>query len=186
MAASTRTQAEVIEALSPELLRAGVLHRKTGRVFLRRGVAGERVVTRVDGVDETANTVPDDGAEHWIVCADTSSCERFVLPGAKRAALYRAKPLAVDHPRRAALAAEGFDGPFEPLGRVLALEVGAALLAELFPTGRFVAPWGEEMLVETGDMLATPADPAGGRPAVVTEVYRIARSAFEQTYVQES
>ena len=49
---------------------------------------------------------------------------------------------------------------------------------EWFKAGRFMASWGEEMLVEEGDILAVP-HPNGG------EVYRIEQKAFEQTYTQD-
>lgn len=48
----------------------------------------------------------------------------------------------------------------------------------------FISPWKDkdgnetEMLIEPGDMLVSPTDPANG----VSEVYRIKRSEFDQTY----
>lgn len=49
---------------------------------------------------------------------------------------------------------------------------------EWFKAGKFVAPWGEDMIVEEGDLLAVP-HPKGG------EVYRIEQKAFAQTYMRD-
>jgi hypothetical protein len=45
------------------------------------------------------------------------------------------------------------------------------------PNIKFIATWGEEMSLKTGDMICTPL-PNGG------EVYRIAAKEFSETYAE--
>lgn len=132
---------------------------------------------------ETVNT-----AKHgdWVVRADTYAKERFYLPDAKFKTLYEQTPVSFsNHADAAELESEGFRA-YKPCGRILALQATAELIAEHFPQGKFIAAWGADMLVEVDDMLAAPALPGGvGLPDSVTEVYRIEKGAFAQTYVKE-
>jgi hypothetical protein len=83
--------------------------------------------------------------------------ERWIIPAAKFPKLYTE--------------AVGTPGFFDPKGKVK----GVVWTGE---STTFVAPWGEEMIIEEGDMLVTSEaddfDP--------TKLYRIEKSAFEATY----
>jgi hypothetical protein len=184
---AVRSQSDTLAALTPALLSDGVPYRKVGRVFLRKARPGETVQTVLHGVVETTNTAPDDGKVYWVSHADTMEQERLILTDAKRRRLYALTPApGMNASIAAELAAEGFGGPFEPLGRVLALRASHALLSAHIPARKFVAAWGAEMIVDEGDMLVSPM-PSTGRDAafqasILSEVYRIEKSVFEQTY----
>lgn len=60
-------------------------------------------------------------------------------------------------------------------GKIWAREVSADEVLAQFPAGQFIASWGSAMVIEAGDFLAMPFPSAG-------EIYRIARSAFMETY----
>ena len=67
---------------------------------------------------------------------------------AKRQKLYGPDPAPIaDHPDLNALRGEGFTGPYEPLGRVIALEVTPELFEKYVPAGEFMAAWGESEVV---------------------------------------
>lgn len=166
------------------MLERGAMHKKTGRAFLKKAVAGEVVETRLGGKVETTNKAR---AGDWLVRADTVDQERYLLPDEKFQKLYEQTTVSfADHPDAVEIHAEGFNA-YVPRGRCLALKVDAELLDKHLPSGKFIAAWGAPMLVEEGDYLAAPAPPdASGPPDAVTEVYRIEAKAFAQTYKRES
>ncbi|MGI9159164.1 MAG: hypothetical protein ACR2K1_05360, partial [Saprospiraceae bacterium] len=65
---------------------------------------------------------------------------------------------------------------YEPNSVIFAIELSPELLQRLQwpPEFHFIARWGEEMIAKTGDFLALPEDGS--------EVYRIARKEFFETY----
>jgi hypothetical protein len=183
MLATVPTQKEALAMLTPALFANGSLYKKFGQVFLKKAVAGERVVTIINGQVETNNTVPDEGV-FWISRADTTAKERLILPDAKRQKLYKNKTQGGG----SVPDEEGFTGPYMPLGRVLAVQATSGLLEKHFPDGKFIAPWNSEMVVEKGDFLVAPVPPEDTgmpMPENVTEVYRIEKSMFVQTYKSE-
>ena len=70
---------------------------------------------------------------------------------------------------------DGFS-EYRATGKIMALELTPQILRQLKLTDpfHFEAPWGEKMIAKTGDYLATPPDRS--------EVYRIARKEFWETY----
>jgi Ca2+-binding EF-hand superfamily protein len=67
------------------------------------------------------------------------------------------------------------------------VEVDAELLEQSFPQGKFIASWGSEMLVEKGDYLAGYGKPGGAElPEDITEVCRMEKGAFVETYIMEA
>lgn len=79
------------------------------------------------------------------------------------------------------LAEEGF-ARYKAKGKVLALEVTEEHIDTHFPENHFIAPWGEPMRVNPGDMLCVPLDDSH---QVVEQIYRIDRQAFHQTYAPD-
>jgi len=182
-----------IELFGPTMLEHGATYKKFGIVFAKRAAAGERLKTSFDGKLETVNTAKEGD---WVVRADTTAKERFFVPDAKFKKLYDQTPVAFATLRNLRMKArphevvllkeEGFKA-FKPCGRVVAVQVTAEMLHEFFPQGKFIAPWGEEMLVEVDDFLACPVPGDGvGKPASLGEVYRIEKGAFAQTYMKEA
>jgi len=74
----------------------------------------------------------------------------------------------------ASLQAQGFRC-YTPTGRAWAQQVDQATVSACFPAGKFIAPWGSEMMIAPGDWLATAAPSAD-------EIYRIEKTAFANTY----
>eukprot|EP00931_Biecheleriopsis_adriatica_P105380 TRINITY_DN79938_c0_g1_i1.p1 TRINITY_DN79938_c0_g1~~TRINITY_DN79938_c0_g1_i1.p1 ORF type:complete len:797 (+),score=144.47 TRINITY_DN79938_c0_g1_i1:86-2392(+) len=178
---SLPTQEHLILTFGPVLLDRGSMYRKTVTSFIRPAEEGEEIVTLFEGKVETVNTAR---RGDWIVRARTTHKERYILSPERFAEAYDAESGCVVHDVEDAesLNAEGFK-EFRPKTRIVALQVSEEDLVRHFPSGRFVAPWNEPMLVEVGDYIA-------GKPSSenledgIKEVYRIEKSAFAQTYSQ--
>jgi hypothetical protein len=69
---------------------------------------------------------------------------------------------------------QGF-AKFRPRGVVFAHTLTQAEIANFFPHQKFVAKWGETMVIHAGDIIAAPHP-------LLDEVYRIARLVFEKSY----
>lgn len=111
---------------------AGLYH-KFGQVRIRQAEPGERVVTQIDGVKETSNTVPVSG-------------EFFVVTGPKGEEYVISKDQLI-----ARYAYSNKPGIYLPTGKVFAVQYGGAPL-------KFKAAWGEDMILNTGDYLAATPD----------------------------
>jgi hypothetical protein len=179
------TQAQTLEMVGPTLLQEGMVYKKTGMAFVKPATPGQVVETVLSGKVETTNIAKEGD---WLVRANTAARERYLLPDAKFRQLYLQNPVPFAHHQDAAeLEAEGFKA-FVPCGRIIALQADASFIAQHFPKGKFIAVWGAEMCVEDGDFLAAPMPPANRSMPnlVVTEVYRIEKDAFNQTYMKDS
>ena len=148
-------------------------------VFLRPAVPGEKIETILDGKVETKNVAKEGD---MIVRADTSFKEQYILKAEDFQKNYYAnKPLEIeDHEDAAELRALGFKA-FVPNRRVLAIEVDNDV-ASCFPDGKFEASWGEPMIVELGDYLASGRTLDDG---TVAEIIRIQKTVFHETYAPE-
>ena len=125
---------------------------KQGAVNAKLAVKDEKVKTEIDGVVETVNT-----AKENDVVIKGSSNELYLINIDKFKARYNVeKELSSDYQE------------YKAIGECFAFE----FKGEGFS---FIAPWGEEMIVENGDFLASPN-------AEITEVYRIEKNAFKKTY----
>lgn len=177
------SQQDVVTLLGPLLLKDGAMYKKKGRVFLKKATPGAVLKTCLDGQVETTNCAEDGD---WLCRADTTQKERYFISDEKFGKLYEQTPVSfADHPDVIELHAEGFNA-YIPRGRIVALPASKELLMQYFPAGKFMASWGESMVVEEGDYLAAPAPPDdSGLPNDVTEVYRIEADAFAQTYKRE-
>jgi len=135
----------------------GQVYNKKGKVMARPAQAGETIQTHTKDGLETTNTanegdyvLKNPGGEEYIVKPDVVA-KRYELegPGQEEGwSVYKAK------------------------GQVKAIQYNPQAL-EMPDSIQFQAPWGENMALKSGDMIAT----TDGR-----EIYRIARSEFDQTY----
>jgi len=156
------SQQALQDLLLPLLEERGRVYRKNTYVLARRAEGGEVVETLTADGKETVNVAePGD----YIVKNQTEAEEEYILSPEK----FRERYVLVHPP-------EGEYAEYRAVGKVMALEVTPDLLAYLGQddTFYFEAPWGGEMIVRTGDFLATPPDKS--------EVYRIARKEFLETY----
>jgi len=180
---SSVSQEDAVNTLGPALLEQGAIYTKLAMVFLRKAVPGMSISVFDD--DEVRVLTAQDG--DWIVQADTEKKDRFLLPDWKVQRLYEETPLAfAGHPDAEELEEDGFEAraPCGP-ARCLALRASAALLEQLDDSS-FTAAWGGVLLVEEGDYFVAPVSPGGvGMPTSVSEVYRIERATFLQTYAEE-
>lgn len=123
-------------------------YKKFGTVHARPAVNGERIVTILDGVKETENT-----AKHGDIVVTGPKGEEYIIGKDKFKSRYKS---TAKH------------GEYEPIGEGFATRY----TGEEF---RFPAPWGEEMLIQPGDYLYTPAIGSD-------DIYRIEAEVFKQTY----
>lgn len=144
-------QEDMIEYFKDNIEKANK-YKKVGLVSVRKAVDGEIVVTIIDNVVETENKA---GSNHVVVRGPKG--ELYTMSMDKFKARY-----VVDKP-----VTNDFQD-YTPSGTCIAFKY----LGDSF---KFIAPWSEEMLVCSGDYLAT-TEPS------IPEVYRIEKSAFEKTY----
>ncbi len=131
-------------------------YRKKQNVAIRPAVPGEVVETVIDGQRETVNTakagdhvVRGAKGEHYIIAAETLA-ERYGLPlSGPQADGYR------EYAAKGSAHAFRYEG--EPF--------------------KFVAPWGEDMITNPGDYIATSE-------LGTDQFYRIEKNAFAETYVE--
>lgn len=125
-------------------------YKKFGTVHARRASDGERITTQINGQAETTNTAQ---SGDWIVTG--AKGEQYILSDDKFSTRYAktAKP-----------------GEYRAVGGCFAFELPAGI------SFRFLAPWGEEMLANGGDYLAST------KPTGDDDIYRIERSVFHSTY----
>ena len=141
-----------------EALRDGKVrcYRKKQTVAMRPALPDEVVETVIDGERETVNTaktgdyvVRGAKGEHYIISPETQA-ERYDAPiGSPQPDGYR------HYAAKGTIHAFCYEG--EPF--------------------TFVASWGEDMIVNPGDYIGTPALGSG-------EFYRIEKTAFAETYIE--
>lgn len=156
------TQKEIIETMVPILKSDGKVFKKFKKIYAREAAQGEEIQTVTGDGLETTNKA---NAGDFIVRNQTEAAEMYIVPAAKF------------HDRYEFLE-EGIDGfsMYAPKGKIMASEMNEALLKRLELSDEFylIAPWGEEMVVKKDDYLVSPLD--------FSEVYRIARKEFFETY----
>ncbi|MCC7244529.1 MAG: hypothetical protein IT269_02525 [Saprospiraceae bacterium] len=160
------SQLALLKKIRPLLETHGSLFQKKQRILAKRASGGERVETHTSDGLETVNM-----AQHgdYIVENQTKAREIYVLPEDKFTARYRL----------IGPAGNGFH-EYEPTGKIVAIELNSALLSALSlpDTFRFMAPWKSDMVAKKGDFLVSPTE--------FSEVYRIARNEFFETYAPVS
>lgn len=157
-----RNQTEIQKTILPALRERGIVYEKFQKVFARRANEGERINTRTaDGLETTNAAKPGD----FVVKNQTEAGEEYILSKEKFKKRYQFLREA-----------EAGYAEYQPIGKIVALEMNAAELEQLrLPSEfHFTAPWGEDMVCKKGDFLVSPPD--------FSEVYRIARKEFFETY----
>ncbi len=156
------TQADMLEKCLPILKTEGAVFQKNKNVYARRSQAGEVVHTHTADGLETINRA-DEG--DFIVRNQTAAAEEYIVPAHKFLKNYT-------HIGQA----EANWEEYAANGRIVALELTPGRMQTLgFPDAfEFLAPWGSPMAAKAGDFLCCPPD--------FSEVYRIARQEFFETY----
>ena len=206
-----RTQEDVQKYFCPKMNRAKSVYRKVQTAYIRRAIKGERIVTKVNNVEETTNTVKDQTS--WIACGQTG--EQYILTADKFEANYEVSSAKQIDPAAVAttgsnmlseLRNEGFQ-EYQSKRSVFAHKVSTEDIAWLQFDGAsasesedeedsasvpdqhsrrtvayFMAPWGESMRVEPGDVLVMPANSTASWSNCCNEVYRIEKVVFSDSY----
>lgn len=156
------TQEEFLDKLRPLLQREGAVYLKSKNVYARRAAAGEVIQTKTGDGLETVNAA---GENDFVVRNQTEAGEAYLVPAHKFTQKYV-------HLRSAG---DGWE-EYSSQGRIIALELTPERmrLLQLPDSFEFVAPWDDPMMAKAGDFLGCPAD--------FSEVYRIARKEFFETY----
>lgn len=160
------TQSDLLEKVGPAMRANGQPFRKAQNVLARPARTGELIQTvTADGL-ETSNEAE---AGDFIIKNQTEAGEQYIVSSEQFEKKYRPIQEAK---------AEGWV-EYRPLGRIIALELTPDQLEALgLPAEfRFDTTWEEEMVAKAGDYLACPPD--------YSEVYRIARKEFFETYAAE-
>jgi hypothetical protein len=134
------------------------LYRKKANVAIRPAVPGEVVETWIDGQRETVNTAR---AGDYVVCGARG--EQYIISSETLATRYG--------PPGAEREGQSFR-TYQAIGTCYAFQYEGA-------SAKFVAPWGEEMIVNPGDYVGTPAIGSN-------RFYRIEKDVFAATYVEAS
>jgi hypothetical protein len=149
------------------------LLKNKGKVFIKY----QNIWARKVQVEESITTTTNDGIEtsniakkgDFIVKNQTKSGEQYVLTPDKFTSRYQSTGVEKD----------GFE-EFKPVGKIIALKLDKRILegVNLSDIFQFMANWGAEMVAKKGDYLACPLD--------YSEIYRIAKKEFFETYKTES
>lgn len=156
------TQLEIQTIFQPLLKEKGQVFQKSRNVFARKAKEGEHIVTITgDGV-ETQNTASKDD---YIVMNQTEASEQYIMSKKKFRNRYNY-----------ICRAEGSFNSYASKGRVVGVELTEHLMQQLGLSHpfHFQATWGQEMIAKEGDYIVSPTDG--------TEIYRIARKEFFETY----
>lgn len=139
------------------------IYRKYGKVIVRPAEKDETIITTIDGRIETIKTASPTDVVIRNITIDSSG-ETYIIGWDK----FKERYESTDEP---SLKIDGiWWKPAIPVGRV----IGGFYKGEDI---QFNAPWGENMILKDGDFLANPYpidDP--------TDIYRIAKKEFHQTY----
>ncbi|MFT7603394.1 MAG: hypothetical protein ACI8VT_000961 [Saprospiraceae bacterium] len=156
------TQQEIMETLIPVLKSEGLLYKKSKAVFARKAKPGERINSITSDGFETTNTAKEGG---FVVKNQTTAQELYIVGGDKFKERYEFLEETED----------GF-AIYKAKGKVIAIQITKNFLKEMKFEKKFlfIAPWDEEVVVKKDDFLVCPPD--------YSEIYRIARKEFFETY----
>ena len=156
------TQNEIIETMVPLLKSQGMHYKKFKKIYAKEALEGEEIQTITGDGLETTNKAE---AGDFIVKNQTEASEMYIVPAKKFHDRYDFLEDAED----------GFS-VYAPKGKIVGVEMNETILEQLKLSDEFylIAPWGEEMVVKKDDYLVSPLD--------YSEVYRIARKEFFETY----
>lgn len=125
---------------------------KKGEVEARKAVAGEKIVTILDGEIETSNT-----AKANDVIIKGPKGEEYIVDSEKFGKRYEGGSLSDSFSK------------FKAKGETFGIEYSGQPI-------EFMAAWGEKMILKTGDFLCNPDKDKPG------DLYRIEKEAFGMTY----
>ena len=156
------TQKEIMEILIPELKSNGLLYKKNKAVFARKAKPGEQINTLTSDGLETMNTAE---KGDFVIKNQTAAKEMYIISGSKFKKRYEWIKKG-----------ENDFSTYKPKGKVIAVELTNAFLKKMKFKREFyfIAPWKEQMIAKKGDFLVCPPD--------YSEIYRIARKEFFETY----
>lgn len=157
------SQEEILQKFRPALELEGRVYQKRLHILAKKAQGGEVVETVTSDGFETKNEAR---AGDYIVENQTEAREQYIVPGAKFLEKY--EPL--EPPQ------EGIFTEYRPMGKIVAVELTDERLGELgLPQEfQFMAAWGENVVAKAGDFMGGPND--------FSEVYRLARKEFFETY----
>lgn len=156
-------QADLKEKVLPMIEAAACRYEKFQQVHARPAVLGEVIVSTTNAGEETTNTA---GPNDYVVKNLTAAEEQYLVGKEKFDSRYTFVEDAGDGWKL-----------YDPIGAVLGIEITRELTNQLGVGEEFyiMAPWASEQIAQEGDLLVSPL------PAL-DEVYRIARTEFEETY----
>jgi len=156
------TQKEMMDVLIPKLKSSGVLYKKTKEVMARKALKGEQINTVTSDGLETTNTATEGD---FIIKNQTEAGEMYIVGATKFNNRY-------DFLKKE----EGGFSQYKAKGKVIGIEMTLSFLNKIRFNNvfSFIAPWNEEMIVKENDFLVCPPD--------FSEIYRIARKEFFETY----
>ncbi len=156
-----KSQEEVKDLLIPILEKEGSCFRKFLSIKAKQAIPGETVITKTSDGVETSNVAK---TGDWLVENQTEAKERYLVSDKAFEEKYEF------------VEAEGEWKIFRPKGKILGIQFEKEVFhRKSIPEElEFQAPWGEKMKLRKGDYLVCPPDKS--------EVYRIAKKEFEETY----
>lgn len=158
------TQQEMKALFFPLLKEKGQLHQKSKNIFARKGEKGECIVTKTSDGKETENSVKDDSS--FVVKNQTDAGEEYIVTQQK----FQEKYTLIGE-------GKGNYQEYQSKGKVQAIKLTRKLWNELKLSDKqfyFEPPWKGSMVAKLYDYIVCPPD--------FSEIYRIARKEFWETY----
>ncbi len=151
------SQKKLCDIIIPILEEKGLCCKKTAIIKARQARSGECIITITQDGMETINYAK---TGDWVVENQTGAKEKYILSSTAFETKYKTTENS-----------EGWN-TYSPIGKVIAIEYSEDLLDVSIEN--FEAPWGTPMSLKNGDFLVAPLDKS--------EVYRVAKKEFEETY----
>ncbi len=160
------TQNEMKSLFIPIIKEKGKEYKKNKKIYAKLAEGGEVIKTMTSDGLETENVAR---KGDFIVENQTESREQYVLT----------EDLFQDRYVFLKQIEEGYS-EYQAIGKVIALSLSTDLIEELKleDTFYFIASWGQKMVAKKEDFLVCPPD--------YSEIYRIARKEFFETYEVDS
>jgi len=158
------TQQEIQNTFLPLLKEKGGNYQKSKNIFARSTIKGEKIISITSDGSESINIAKD--SDSFVVKNQTSAQEKYIVLG----------PIFRQKYELLRAAKDGFS-EYESKGQIKAIKLTGRLWEQLQFTNNqiyFEAPWGEASILKKHDYMVCPPD--------YSEVYRIARKEFWETY----
>jgi hypothetical protein len=160
------TQKQFQTLILPVIKEKGKVYKKYTKVYASVAKGGEKIYTITDDGPETVNIAK---KGDFIIKNQTETQENYIVE--KEAFEKRYKLIKK---------LENGYAEYQSIGKVIALAYDSTLMDQLDLGEKFyfIAIWGERMVVKENDFLVCPPD--------YSEVYRIARKEFFETYILDT